>query len=300
MAALKERRRRSEAAPPGHARLNPGRDLDVLVDLAWARCLTTGQIRRLHFPSQRMAQRRMRALLDLGLVRTAMQSGALHRDGVHLLTAAGIGLLAERGAFAGEPPAPGRMPRPQRLAHALAIRDVFVAALVAQKQGVFEVADFRFDEDLAGTEPFRTAGLIPDGFVRLKAGPADGALGIEVDLGTETKAMVASKFTRWLRLLPPAHGAPVARLVVLAPSVRRRDTLAALAAEAGLGAAVGVHLLEEAREALERATRAFGPYVLTVRSERTVPEASRSQIQPPEPGGAAVFLPRRQPREGGS
>lgn len=278
VAALKRRSYRAERDFANRVRLNPARDPELLANLAWARYLTTTQLCRLHFPSQRMAQRRMRGLLDLGLVRAVTRE--LHLDGVHLITRTGLDLLMDLGAIREGEFAPGRLPRPQKLTHALAVRDVFVAALEVERAGTFEVVDFRFDEDLARAEPFHGAGLIPDGLARLKVGPLERAVGIEVDLGTETTAMLNSKFSRWTRLLPPSHGAPVARLLVFAATARRRDTLAALLAEAGLGAVAGAYLLTECRTALEGFARTFDLYAPPVRSERTAPEPSGSPIQP--------------------
>lgn len=263
-----------------------------MADIFWARYLTTTQLRR-HFPSQRVAQRRMRALLDLGLTRTVTLE--LHRDSVHLLTPAGVALLADLGVIPEGSHPSARLPRPQKLAHALAVRDAFVAAMEAERAGAFEVVDFRFDEDLARAEPFHGAGLIPDGIARLKVGPLERAVGIEVDLGTETKAMLASKFSRWTRLLPPAHGAPAARLLVFAATARRRDTLAALLAEAGLGAVACAHLLTECGTALEQAARSFELFVPPVRSERTAPEPSGCQIRLPPSNEQPVFRIRRGP-----
>lgn len=174
------------------------RDLDVLASIVWAGVLTTGQVERLHFPSRRRAQRRLRALVDHGLARASLQAGALERENVYTVSPRGLDRLVEAGHFDGAaPPKLGRLPRVSKLAHALAVRDVFVAAVLWERDGESRRIDVAFEGELARDEDFRRAGIVPDALVELAVGARSTDVFVEVDLGTETTTTLRKKLERW-------------------------------------------------------------------------------------------------------
>ncbi len=65
-------------------------DLENLLLTARAGYLTTGLYERVTPRSRRRTQRRLRALLDHGLLRAHLQGDALHREQVYTVTAAGL------------------------------------------------------------------------------------------------------------------------------------------------------------------------------------------------------------------
>lgn len=216
------------------SRVGRPRDLEVLRSLAWAGYLSTEQVRRLHFPSTRTAQRRLRALLDHGLARAHLQGAALHLENVWTLTPTGAARLEATGSTNVRA---GRAPRLQKLAHGLAIRDVFVAFVLAERAGVFTLEDFRFDGDLA-TEPlFQAARIVPDCLAILEKGGSAAVIGCEVDLGSETTATLRVKFSAWEGLL--ARGAlGGARLLVAVRDESRGRTVECVLREVGCPASV--------------------------------------------------------------
>lgn len=215
------------------------RELDALASIGWAGILSTSQVLRLHYPSRRKAQRRLRALLDHRLVSASLQGEMLHRDTLWRLTRRGAVMLAESERTA-EEIAPGSLPRPAKLAHALAIRDVFVAFCVVERAGLFALEDFRFDDELATAEPFRSARVIPDALALLRQGQALTRVGIEVDRDSQSRRVVEAKLAAWRPLLAGAVGT----LFVVTTSERRRDAIAGIATRMGIGECVRVVLLE--------------------------------------------------------
>jgi hypothetical protein len=221
--------------------------MEALSDIAWAGVLSTRQVCRIHFPSRRRAQRRLRALLDHGLVRAHLQGEALHRENVYTLTSLGVDRLIERGAFPDGPPRPFRVPRPQKFAHALAVREVFVAFRSAEREERLRLTDFRFEEELAGGWLGRDAGLIPDGLAVVESGGSEQVLLVEVDLGTETTTTLRAKLAAYRRAFECGLGflgSATTRLLVAAVSETRGATLLRLSAESGLGDRRSVVLLD--------------------------------------------------------
>lgn len=225
--------KRIRPKPGARSRVGAPRDLDVLWSLAWAGYLSTSQLRTLHFPSIRTTQRRLRALLDHELIRAHLQGEALHLENVFTIGPLGAAKLCD----AGVPNArPSRKPRNQKLAHSLAIRDVFVAHRLLERSGHFALHDFRFDNDLTNEPVFRDAHLVPDAVGIVERAGCRRMVGWEVDLGTETTATVRAKLTTWRGLLHgPLRGA---RLVLVAVSASRAQTLSRLALEAECAVAV--------------------------------------------------------------
>ncbi len=226
---------RGKPNPAAMSVVGSERDLAVLETLAWAGILRTGQIETLFFKTRRRAQRRMRALLDHGLVRSHRQGEALHREDVFTLAPKGMALLETKGAFPDGPPKPARLPRISKLAHALAIRDVFVAFLAAEHTGSSRLVDFRFEEDLAREPAFRAARLVPDAVGVVEADGRSSSFAVEVDLGTETSTTLRGKLEAWARFHVGGAGQRFAALLVVADADSRARLLWRLASEAQLG-----------------------------------------------------------------
>lgn len=224
---------RTRRNPGTTSELNEARDPHVAADILWAGFLTTGQITRLRFSSKRRAQRRLRVLLDHGFVRAHLQGDALDREQIYTVTEAGIEMLLSRNLLEPGEYRPGKLPRPQRLAHALLARHVFVECVLAEREGLLDRVEVRFDEDLAAEPLYRSARLIPDAVVGLARGGRVVQLGVEVDRATETVAVLASKCRRYAALLDAARkGADVPTvLLFVAEGARRRETLMRIARE---------------------------------------------------------------------
>ena len=240
--------KRGQPSPDTSSVIGEGRDLDVLASIAWAGLLSTSQIERLHFPSRRRAQRRLRALLDHGLVRAHVQGEALQRENVYTATPLGIDRLVEGGFFASGAPTPARAPRAQHLPHALAIRDVFVAVVLAERTGQFQIESLQFESELRGEPVLAAAHLEPDMLLSLARAEAVGLVGVEVDRGTETTTTLRAKFEAWRRVLSTTgsrRGFERATLLVTAPRETRAVTLRRLLGEAGLAERARVVLLAE-------------------------------------------------------
>lgn len=213
------------------------RDLRVMEDLAWAGVLSTAQVERLHFPSRRRTQRRLRALLDHGLVRAHLQGELLQRDNLYTLSQLGLDRLVEEGAFPDGAPVLARVPAVPKQRHVLAVRDVFVAFRAQEQAGRFSLTDFRFEGELAREPAFKDHGIIPDALAVVSTGGSEVSVLVEVDAGTETTTTLKAKFAKWREAFGSRHGvfgAATTWLAVVALREGRRRTLGRLVEEAGL------------------------------------------------------------------
>lgn len=229
------RARRALPNPAARSAVGEGRDRDVLEDIVWAGYLSTGQITQLHFPTRRRAQRRLRALLDHGLVRAHLQGDALQRESFFSPAPRAFDWLDERGAFQEGPPRALRLPRPQKLAHALGIRDAFVAFRLAEREGLFALDDFRFDGDLTRDPFFAPLRLIPDGLAHVARDGGAFDVGVEYDRGTETVTTLRAKFRAWRDAFAGAEraGATPLRLLVVVRGARREASVRRIVEEVG-------------------------------------------------------------------
>lgn len=230
------------------------RDTEVLRSIAWAGFLSTTQVQALHFPSRRVAQRRLRALLDHALVRARLQGDAvLHRDNIYTLTPAGSRYLVDRGASE-DVATPGRVPTWRALPHASAIRDVFVAFRERHRAGDLALVDFLFEGDLAATPGFAAAGLRPDALAVHSTRGGERRVAIEVDLGSEPTRVLAAKLGKYNAIM----GSLVHEVVFGLGGARR--VLHGLVEQAGLGAHVHlVQLRDLGRFLRERCGGALAP-----------------------------------------
>jgi hypothetical protein len=252
------------------------RDVDALRSIAAARFLTTTQVSTLHFGSSvRVAQRRLRALLDLGLVTCSMQNELLHRPSLFRATRRGLEELADRGLSHGTER--GRLPKPGKLRHSLAVRDVFVAAKRLEARGTWQDVEVRFDSGLTRDPILQAARLIPDLAlsVRTEAMGARRLVLVEVDLGTEPLATLFAKMDRYDELraqAPPYASAEV--LFVLTRMGRKMRLTRAL-----VGRRAQFATLDELDSALIACT--YQVTALPCRPERTAHPPQSSAIAPP-------------------
>lgn len=254
------------------------RDIRVLRSLAWAGFLSTGQIERLHFPSRRTTQRRLRALLDHGLVRACLQGTSLHLQNVYALTLKGAEHLAARGVVGVRP---RRVVRLQKLEHALAVRDLFVAFSLSEPYAGIELEDFRFEDDLAKEPLFQSAGIIPDGLAVVRQGTQQYTIGCEIDLGTETGRMLKAKCALWAELLRSRAVGSLELLFVIAGPGRAK-TIQALMTEAGGRCACILRSLVIAKP-LEVVGGLFAPPIRAVRiGEPVIGEQHQLVMADPE------------------
>lgn len=241
-----------------------GRDREVLEDIVWAGYLTTGQVTALRFPTRRRAQRRLRALLDHGLIAGHLQGDSLQRESFFTPTPRALTWLDERGAFPDGAPRTLRLPRPQKLAHALGIRDVFVAFALAEREGCFSLDDFRFDGDLTRDPSFAPNKLIPDGLACVSRDGVPLRVGVEYDRGTETTTTLRAKFRAWRDVLAQANAPPLCLLVVVC-GARRADSVRRLLTETGAEPWTAVALEGDTGNLLARGW----PYEVTAQAGRT-------------------------------
>lgn len=236
--------KRLAARPNPTSVVGSERDIDVLASIAEAGYLTTPQIARLHFTGRRRAQMRLRDLRDHRLVRAHVPGGALDLPNVVTVTPRGLALLEEEGRLEPGERAPGRCPTLAKLRHGVAIRDVFLAFEMAARGRAFDLTGFLFEGALQTHPVFQAVGLIPDALAVVRRGEERVAIGVEVDLATESLRLVAAKLDTWRRVAEVgarALGCERLELLVTAPGSRRAERLEQLAAGARVDARVIVH-----------------------------------------------------------
>ena len=265
-AALPRRRRYAPASSPAaYVSLTPVR-VEMLRYLAKLRFLSLPQIAKLCCPSERQdlseksARRHMRALFDAGLVdvlpisRAALTPSGVPNDAsllygsapnIYALTLSGLETLHRAGLLDGQcagrkKPAYG--PKNSLfLAHELAVRDVRVWLERVARGGGYELQKWRDGEAAAIRLDQAQAPLLvrPDAWFVLRLPKAVLVGLVEVDRGTERgDKRWREKIAAYAALfassdLSRATGYVNARVLVIAPSDRRRDQLADTIAEAG-------------------------------------------------------------------
>jgi hypothetical protein len=274
----RERAKRGAAQTGRHNRLGP-REIRALLLLAWASYLSTNQLQRgAGYTTLRRAQRRLRVPLDHGLTRVVLQSDALHRPSLHLLTPSGCEYLVERG-LAEARLRPGRPPRAQKRLHGLLIRDVFVEFLHAEIRGALTLEDFRFDSDLTHDALNQEHGLIPDGLATVRE--PDGAsrvIAIECDTGEESTKTLRKKFSRWRTALDAWRRERCALLVVAIGDNRLR-TIGQILRETRLDDCALAILSKGLTQAIEAITTPHDHAARPGRSERRTVVAQLPRLQ---------------------
>jgi hypothetical protein len=189
-----------------------GREREILETVGRFRLLRAGQIRRLFFSeistatgSARVCRRSLQRLSEHGLLRRlerriggtrAGSNGhvyALGAPGRRLVSFwSGTGIASDRGAH--EPGA-------AFVAHTLAIAELYVALVEADRDGVLELLAFDTEPICWRTFKSRFATsttLRPDAFVRVASGDYEYASFAEVDLGTEGRGALLRKCRAYL------------------------------------------------------------------------------------------------------
>jgi hypothetical protein len=261
------RAKRGTAQVGRHNRLGP-REIRALLLLAWATYLSTNQLHRgAGYTTPRRAQRRLRVPLDHGLTHVVLQSEAMHRPSLHLLTSAGCEYLIEHG-LADARLRPGRPPRAQKRRHGLLIRDVFVEFLHAEIRGALTLEDFQFDSDLTRDPLNEEHGLIADGLAIVREPNGAGRIfGIECDTGEESTKTLRNKFSRWRTALDEWRRERCT-LFIVATGESRLRTIGLILRETGLNDCAFTILSKDIAQAIEAMTTPHDHAARPGRSER--------------------------------
>jgi hypothetical protein len=178
-------------------------------------------------------------------------------------------------------------PRAHKLRHALAVRDVFVAFMLAERRAWLAVDGFAFEWDMARREPFRSARLIPDALVRARRDEIVVDVLIEVDLGTEPRSVWKEKLDSYERIFRSTENA----LLVLVGAGARRETGIRTLVECRLGGRASVLPLLGTHDAL-RDGYPFGVSARGVQTERTVRAPELRGFRPVSAPAVPPFRPR--------
>ena len=217
------------------------RERELVRELAKLRLMTHAQLTTLLGTAQtvggfRTARRILGRLTDSGvLARLERRIGGVRRGSagyVYYLGPAGQRLVAywegrglTRGRFRPEPG--GRYVR-----HRLAVSDLYIQAREAGRQGLLDLLAFEAEPDCWRTLMDGFGGqtlLKPDAFVRVGVGAYEDRYLVEVDLGTESRSVVARKLRTYLDYFnsgteQQAHGV-YPRVLLLTNSESRRAAL---------------------------------------------------------------------------
>lgn len=217
-------------------------DRDLVRSLARLRLMTHAQLAALlgadaSASSQRLARRVLKHLTDDGvLARLERRIGGVRAGSagyIYYLGPAGQRLVAywdghgiTRGRYRPEPG--GRYVR-----HCLAISQLYVDALQAQRQGLLDVLAFDAEPDCwrSYSDGFGGERLLkPDAFVRIGLGAYEDCYFVEVDLASESRSVVARKVRTYFDYFntgqeQQAHGV-FPRVLLLTSTDERRAALA--------------------------------------------------------------------------
>lgn len=193
-----------------------GRERAVLSTLARVKVATAVQLQRLHFDRAPSADRQCRRLLarmtEQRLVARLGRSVGGVRAGssgwVYALDAAGQRLVSDRRR-----PRRPYVPGPLFLRHALAVSELFVRLVEAERRGEVEIVRFAAEPECWRhfTGPGGAPGVLkPDAYLRLALPGFEDSWFVEVDLGTEAPSTLDRKFDAhrryWLSGREAKHG----------------------------------------------------------------------------------------------
>ena len=222
----------------------PERDLALVETLDRFRVATPSQLRRLHFTegtdaaNARQVWRRLRALTVLRVVTVLERRIGGGRGGssqaIFALDVAGQKLASACGPAGGR-----RLRRPwtpgnQFLAHSVAVTELYVVLCERARAGGGEV--LACDAEPLCWRRFTgsggaTAWLKPDAFCRWGAGDLEHLSFVEVDRATASAPTVSRKLDTYRRYWQTGRDqerfGAFGRVLLLAPSAKRRDELAA-------------------------------------------------------------------------
>lgn len=218
------------------------RDLAIIASVAEHRFLTTRQIEVLHFyehgsalAGARACRRVLARLHRVGaLDRLQRRVGGIRAGSastIWLCTSVGDRLLSSSGADGIR--RRKHEPSTTFLDHTLAIGDVHVALVLADRTGTLKLVSVELEPDCwrrslgsgGGVEVLR-----PDLFVVTAAGEAEECVFVEVDLATESLPTILRKCQQYEKYRRTGHeqqqGGSFPRVLWLVPSETRRDKLA--------------------------------------------------------------------------
>ena len=219
------------------------RNWQILSSLQTVKVATAHQLERLHFrdgsPDPMVTARQRRRVLEhlddlqvltrldrrIGGVR-AGSSGFVYGVGI-----AGQRLLNAFGDHARRARAPWT-PGISFLAHRLAITELFVRLVEAERIGSLQLADFVAEPDcwrgFAGRGGARLL-LKPDAYVRLLLGAYEYVWFVEVDRGSESRLTIQAKCQRyvdyWLSGREEVYSNVFPAIAWLVPDIRRADVI---------------------------------------------------------------------------
>lgn len=225
---------------PGRARLMP-RELEALAFIAAAQPISTATYQELLGVSIDVAQRSLRKLRNLGLIRVHVR--ALELPSHFTLTRSGAVLLAET---LDRPFESFRVPRgisKLQLAHHDGV--VLLAAALRRAsciQSAVVLDEFRFEHEIRRTLQVTKATQVPDAIACWRGGPAGHdqafAWAIEHDEATEAVRFVVERKARPYADLQaagvPLGGVPTWQVVCVVPSEQRLHRLVAALWDAGI------------------------------------------------------------------
>jgi hypothetical protein len=182
------------------------RDLAIVGDVARLRFLTAGQLSRLHFAAIpkpltriRRVQRSLGRLVERGVLIRCQRRVGGGRSGSASFTyapaAEGI-RLASYLAGSGIPRPRVAEPGTWFIEHTVAVNDVYVQVVEAERSGAVELLDYQAEPDCWRTflDPIgRDVHLRPDAFVALGMAELEQRSFVEVDRGTEGSAALRRK-----------------------------------------------------------------------------------------------------------
>jgi hypothetical protein len=151
-------------------------------------------------------------------------------------------------------------PQSQKLAHAVAVRDLAVSFMHARANGLLTVTDIRLDSDLVNRSPFREARLVPDVLVTIDDGGVARIVMCEVNCAGQPLAQVRQKVLAYVRARAaglPLFSAKCLLVLVVAEEKRRLTHLAEYAVALGREPEIKTCLLHELSDS-RVFTRAIG------------------------------------------
>ena len=236
MAGPLTRRRPAGRPPAGFAtrlasRLTE-RDRRIALDCYDHRILTTEQLRRLHFATRRVAQRRLTELYELRVLdrfRPVWQRGDGSTPYHWLLDHAGAQVVAELLDLPADQLAWRRdhalaLAASSKREHQLAVNEFFTRLADDACAAGGTLAEWWGERRTAGAFAGR---LQPDGYGHLHLKGQSIRFLLELDRGTETHARLVEKANRYQRELPRSELANLRPLVLLlTPSKERTDAAA--------------------------------------------------------------------------
>ena len=194
------------------AALLPARDRRILDVVEMLQLVRGDQLRSLFFHElstqsarSRVCRRTLQRLTDAGLLRPLERRIGGDRAGssgtVYTLAPAGRRLLAHVSEHGAAPSRSVHEPGLMFVAHTLAIADLYVALVEAERAGEIELLTFEAEPVRTYMSPIGTTiSLKPDAYVRLGVGEFEQLSFCELDLGTEGRGALERKLHAYVNL----------------------------------------------------------------------------------------------------